>query len=306
MDSSDTSAPLEPSAHAATSDNSTLPRKKNRILAAFVSAIVPGSGHLLRRDHLRAAIYLPAYLGVLLGVCLSRAFSTYVGCIGSIWIILVLTVVASTSALLSPRRSTQNLGWRFKLWAVPAAILSLLLASIVVNLCLRLSGFRAFTVPSISMEPAVKSGSRLMVDERFYKHHLPSRGDVICYRSGSTYAMKRVIAVGGDSIRGEDGRIYLNGKAIEEPYADFSGSSSGPADRSFGLRIVPTNRLFVMGDNRDFSFDSRLAKHGHVNVSDVTGRALYAFSLDGENSTLTAPKKPAIVFVTAALGCEPF
>jgi signal peptidase I len=290
MDSSDTSAQLEPSTHAATSDNSTLPRKKNRLLTAFLSAILPGFGHILRRDHLRTSIYLPAYFGVLLGVYLSRAFSTYLGCIGSIWIIMVLTVVASISALLSPRRSTSNLGWRFKLWAVPAAILSLLFASIVVNLCLRSSGFRVFSVPSSSMEPAVKRGSRLMVDERSYQHRLPSRGDVICYRSGSAYAMKRVIAVGGDSIRGEDGRIFLNGIAIDEPYAEFSGSSSGPADRTFGERIVPAGKLFVMGDNRDFSFDSRLAKHGDVDVSAVTGKALYSFSLDGKNWTLTAPK----------------
>jgi len=145
MQNSDGTAESPPTGHAATSANSTLPTKKNRLLAAFLSAILPGFGHILRRDHLRTAIYLPAYFGVLLGVYLSRAFSTYLGCIGSIWIIMVLTVVASISAQLSPRRSTANLGWHFKLWAVPAAILSLLFASIVVNLCLILRVPRFFS-----------------------------------------------------------------------------------------------------------------------------------------------------------------
>lgn len=290
MQSSDGTAQLELDPNPATSDDSNLSAKRKRILAAFLSAIVPGVGHLLRLDHLRAAIYLPGYLGVLLGVYFSRAFSTYLGCIGSIWLIIAVTIVASISALLSPRRSTTILGLRFKLWVVPATAVAVLFAGLALNLCLRLSGFRAFSMPSISMEPAVKSGSRVMADERFYTQRLPSRGDVIFYRRGSTYFMKRVIAVGGDSIKGLDGRIIVNGSIIEEPHAELSGASDGPAMRTFDERIVPDGELFVMGDNRDFSFDSRLPEHGDVNVSAVTGRALYSFSLNGEYSTLTTPK----------------
>ena len=290
MQSSDGTAQLGLIPNPATSGDSNLSTRKKRILAAFLSAIIPGVGHLLRKDHRRAAIYLPAYFGVLLGVCLSRAFSTYVGCIGSIWIIVVLTIVASISALLSPRRSTTNLGSRFKLWAIPAAILALLFASFAVNVCLRLSGFRVFSMQASSMLPSVKPGQRVIVDQRSYGHGQPSRGDVICYRAPSGYWVKRVIAIGGDSIRGENGRVFLNGTAIEEPYVEFIGPSSGAADRTFGGRTIPVAKLFVMGDNRDFSFDSRLAKHGDVNVSNVTGKVLYSFSLNGENSTLTAPK----------------
>jgi signal peptidase I len=120
---------------------------------------------------------------------------------------------------------------------------------------------QAYYIPSESMQPTLEVGDRIFVNRLVYRFWNPARGEVIVFdhpREHGTSLIKRVVAVAGDRVEGRDGRVWVNGVAGGE-------SSEFPAVQ------VPQDNLFVMGDNRGNSSDSRY--WGFVPLGLVEGRA---------------------------------
>jgi signal peptidase I len=158
---------------------------------------------------------------------------------------------------------------------------------------------QAFKIPSGSMIPTLQIGDHILVNKLAYGIRIPfwdqyfmdfsrvQRGDVIVFifpEDRSKDFIKRVIGVAGDRVEIKGKKIYINGKEIEDPHAHFEGDDPQtvlPATRDdFGPAKVPENHLFVMGDNRDRSYDSRF--WGFVSLDDVRGKAfLIYWSWDG-------------------------
>jgi signal peptidase I len=127
------------------------------------------------------------------------------------------------------------------------------------------------------MEVTIQEGDELIADMRSYRGASPARGSIIILHSpkdASIFLIKRLIAVGGDTIQGSNGKIFLNEKPLNEPYIEHTGD---PPDElvNFGPVTVPPHKLFVMGDNRDISLDSRSEEFGLVDESAVMGKPLY-------------------------------
>ncbi|MGA7905807.1 MAG: signal peptidase I, partial [Candidatus Sulfotelmatobacter sp.] len=149
----------------------------------------------------------------------------------------------------------------------------------------RASGFRSFSIPSTSMESTIRVGDHLIADARYYDSRPPARQDLVIFKHGDLLVVKRVIAIGGDIIQGKDGNVILNGQEIDEPYVQHVGSPfADPAifgeqdwRRNFGPTKVPEGEYFVMGDNRDYSLDSRDPQVGSYDRTSVVGKALYVF-----------------------------
>ncbi|SOD64604.1 signal peptidase I [Streptomyces zhaozhouensis] len=117
--------------------------------------------------------------------------------------------------------------------------------------------YQPYTVPTNSMAPSVSSGDRVLA-ERIEGHEV-RRGDVVVFRSsdwGDLPMVKRVVGVGGDTVACCDdaGRLLVNGEPIEEPYLDESERVASPT--GFDTE-VPEGELFLMGDDRSDSLDSR-------------------------------------------------
>jgi len=125
------------------------------------------------------------------------------------------------------------------------------------------------------MEHTVPQDSRVVVDSWYYDKKTPKRGDIVVYltREGS-YVMKRLIATPGETIEGRNGVIFINGERISEPYVVHSGGGE-PDMNDFGPVKIPPGKLFVMGDNRDISLDSRSSLVGPIDIESLRGRALY-------------------------------
>lgn len=123
-------------------------------------------------------------------------------------------------------------------------------------------------VESISMQPTLHAGNFVLVNKIAYKLGSPERGDVIVFRyppdPEQVPYIKRIIGLPGDSVRISDGKVYVNGQLLVEPYIAATTHQGGEW-------TVPEEALFVMGDNRNNSSDSR--SWGMVPMENVIGKA---------------------------------
>jgi len=152
--------------------------------------------------------------------------------------------------------------------------LALMISFVHGNWLLRVAGFQIFDVPSTGMQPTVLNGDRILIDLRQYRDAKPKPHDIVIFRKDGWFFIKRVVAVGGDTIESKDGVLFVNGHQLEEPYVQHVGNPP-PELREFGNTQIPQGELFVVGDNRDVSRDSRLPDFGPVGEQSVTGKALY-------------------------------
>jgi signal peptidase I len=125
-----------------------------------------------------------------------------------------------------------------------------------------------------SMEPTLRVGEYFLADATYYRSRAPSRGDVAVYlhpKQAHLYYIKRIVAVEGDRIAIRGGRAVVNGMMVEEPYLDAAVAEGRFANMP-ELR-VPAGHVYVLGDNRSNSVDSRdSVAHGAVPVGNLIGR----------------------------------
>lgn len=195
------------------------------------------------------------------------------------WLALVLfgvliAIAASIDALRVESTNKRAGSYLWLLCILPVAVIVPLSAQ---NFLLPISGFRDYRISSGSMAPAVQTGDLIMADMHSYRHHPPHDGEIILFRrpgDQKTILIKRVVAIGGETIASKDGTIWRNGSPINEPYVRHTGGALHEM-MDFGPVTVPANHLYVMGDSRDISLDSRAPEFGTIDESAVLGKALY-------------------------------
>ena len=182
----------------------------------------------------------------------------------------------------------------------------LVIVALAVSLVIKTFLVQFFYIPSGSMENTLQINDRVAVNKVPFLSHSISRGDVVVFRDPANwlpepyagnsnkvvekikeglvtvgilpnpakqYLVKRVIGIAGDTVVAKDGVLTINGKATSEPYI-FAGNK--PSEMDFKV-TVPTGKVWVMGDHRGASADSRYhqddVNNGFVPVSKITGRA---------------------------------
>jgi signal peptidase I len=176
-----------------------------------------------------------------------------------------------------------------------------ILVAIVLALFIRTFVIQAFKIPSGSMKETLKIGDHILVNKFIYGVKIPflqttiipitnpKRGDIVVFKfpeDPSKDFIKRVIGVGGDVIEVRDKKVYVNSKLLNHDFGIHTDSYIFPASvqprDNFGPVVVPPHSLFVMGDNRDQSYDSRF--WGFVDLKAVLGKALIIYwSWDKDN-----------------------
>lgn len=182
--------------------------------------------------------------------------------------------------------------------AVPGGRITLtVLFCLVFVLLLNLFVAQPFAIPSGSMEPGLRAGDRVLVNKLAYRFGAdPQRGDVVVFDGtgyfGNADYVKRVVGVGGDHVVccDEKGRIQVNGRPVDESTFLYPGDS--PSEDPFDV-VVPDGTLFLLGDHRAASSDSRAhlgsPGGGMVPVSQVIGRADWIVWPAGRWTRLTRP-----------------
>ena len=261
-------------------------------LAAALSILQSGLGHLYLGRGIEAVVLFLAmplsyFLLLRLAILVARPLNIlFILCLPT-----VVVAIAVNAFKKARRPREQPLPWYSRWWAcVSAMVLSALILTPVTDL-LRDSWVRAADMPSGSMEPTILPGDRVLIDRARYGFRVPQldlvlrprspeRGDVVELISphDKKRLLKRVIGVPAEAVQARSNVIYVDGRRIDEPYA-LVGSEPNPAMPDWGPNVVPAGHVFVLGDNRDRSFDSR--SFGFVRQADILGRAeIVYFSFD--------------------------
>lgn len=202
---------------------------------------------------------------------------------------------------LEPLRPAESASSSPSAWRTIAEIPLLLVVAAVIALAVKTFLAQAFFIPSASMEPQLTAGDRVVVSRLAYDLHEPRRGDIVVFddplqvddgdesvlplrlgrealealglvEPGDKELIKRVIALPGERIMADEGDVYIDDRLLIEPYLDDSVITS-----DFGPYIVPDGHVFMMGDNRTNSKDSRVfdaGRPGAIPIDSIVGRAI--------------------------------
>lgn len=153
--------------------------------------------------------------------------------------------------------------------SIVAALLSLLIITFVVQ---------AFFIPSGSMEPTLQISDRILVSKLSYRIGILDRGDVIVFHyplnPGKDF-VKRVVGLAAETVELRDGVVLINNTPIKELYPTALASSDRSCTSNYGPQKIPADHLFVLGDNRCNSEDSRF--FGFVPRENVVGKAMFIY-----------------------------
>jgi signal peptidase I len=252
-----------------------------RFLAALVSMILPGLGQLLLKDKKRAVIFLVAFVFLLFLYWPIRLPLHYRGMIMMVVYSITLFIASSSFALIARLDKTPTPSAWWLLLTVPISIIFAL--GLSTNLLLHAAGFRVFTIPSSSMAPTLVAGDTIVADMRHFDREPPEDGDIIIFKHKDLFLVKRVAAIGSEQISSKDGNIKVNGVTVDEPYAHHEGNATREMN-DFTTISIPAKQLFVMGDNRDLSLDSRMGEFKKVFSTDVAGIPLYIINSTSDRS----------------------
>jgi len=151
-------------------------------------------------------------------------------------------------------------------------IIEVLLLAVAIYLVIAFA-LQTVRVEGESMVPTLQNGDLLFANKISYHFHGPDRGDIVVLIPPETPDrdfIKRVIGLPGDVVEARDGHVYVNGRLLLEPYLP-----KGEVTADFGPVVVPPGRLWVLGDNRGDSCDSRCFPEGAIPESSVIGRAVF-------------------------------
>ena len=174
-----------------------------------------------------------------------------------------MTGKAPETRVESPPVVSRALPWR--------SLASLTLQLTVLAVLIAAFFLRTQPVSGLSMEPEIASGEFVVINTIAFRLANPKRGDIVTFRHDEgtpEVFIKRIVGLPGDRVRVDRGVVFLNGSALSEPYVRFRD------DRSFPEVTVPAGSVYVMGDNRANSEDSRV--FGPVPYDSISGKAFGA------------------------------
>lgn len=282
--------------------------RKRWWLAGIFSFVVPGLGQIYNSEAIKGMVFY------LLIVILNFIFFTYLGhhledpglmtrhlvlsLLFVFCIMLLFYLLSIVDAIRSAVKSRP--GRRLKFYNRWSVYVSILVVFCSLNfLTPGESGLfgatKAYKVPSGSMLPTIEIGDHVICNRMYYRSHNPQREDIIIFQNSKDENkdyIKRIVGIPGDTIELRQNTLFVNGRAVDEPYAQYI--HNGPMPQSYGPYFIPENQYFVMGDNRNNSKDSRY--YGTIERECIQGRAFFIyFSWDMDIHVWNLPARLASI-----------
>jgi signal peptidase I len=235
-------------------------------VSGLLSLLEPGLGQIYNGQARKGIIILLLPLLLLPGLLLCLNSSKVLFYLSAYALLAIAYYIIVAGDAVSNARKLES-EYQVKKYNKIAVYIGVIVLTSVINLSLkgliRSNYVQAFKIPAGSMVPTLLIGDHILVDRHMAARN-PRRGDLIVFEypeDPSKDFIKRVVAVGGDTVEIKNKVLVVNGKEVQEPYvshkeADIIPASQNPRD-NFGPQVIPDNSFFVLGDNRDRSYDSR-------------------------------------------------
>jgi signal peptidase I len=249
-------------------------------VTALLTVLTPGLGHVYIGQARRGII-----LFVLVIIADTLVMFAMMGVLARFWMFAVslallfglwLFIMADAILRASRMHEIPQGYHRWPIYAGAFALACLIFAApCFFTIHAKATGQLLLNAATPSMEPTLRAGEYFLADATYYRSRQPSRGEMVVYihpKQPGEQHTRRVVAVEGDRIAVKGGRAIVNGMAVMEPYVDIGDPRA--ALNNMPETRVPAGHVFVLGDNRANSPDSRAtAAHGPVPVANLIGRA---------------------------------
>ncbi len=263
-------------------------KKTRPVVALLLSLITPGLGQVYNGKLKRGIAFflLFEFLFVLLHIFSGLRFKFY----GLMWYFasglsllgfLVFVLFDALFGINKLRVSVLKPYHKWYFYVVISAVTFVTNEFVLQAVLPGIKAFNSYRISSTSMEPSLFIGDRLIVDRKIYKQVKPERGDLIIFefpKDPSKDYLKRVMGVEGEKVEIIDNKVYINDVLIDDAWGYYESSGQTKYLKqleNFGPAVVPEHSVFVLGDNRQNSLDSRL--FGFVDFSKLKGKALYIY-----------------------------
>jgi signal peptidase I len=277
-------------------------KRRRPWLAALLSFLVIGLGQLYCGRPARGALFFGLSVLIALAIPVAARIDLQVhGQPSWIAVLFATSFAIQLSAAvdawrLARRIGTLQLHWYNKRYVYLPLLILIGVGGTVWSLQL----YKSFSVPSVAMAPTFLPGDRFILLKTAYDNWAPQPGDIIIVSKGGTFYVKRMIGVAGDRIQMKEGRLVINGVQVERKeegqftvgenrrklyretlstgrsYEIVEQSDTEFLDNTPEI-VVPPGMVFLMGDNRDNSKDSRVPSFGPTSVEQVVGRAAFVY-----------------------------
>jgi signal peptidase I len=265
-------------------DNS---KKRKPLLAFFLSVVAPGLGQIYNGQFKKGISYLVGFY--LVYILSSFLLPTFYGMIFYLMVTVGFFFFIVIDALRGANKLKAITLKPFNKWYVYLIIFVISNVAVrpFLGLTIRNHIVRPYKIRSNTMVPALLVGDRLIADMRDHKSQKPQRGDIVIFeypKDPSKDFIKRVIGTEGEKVEILKNKIYIDDQLLDDPWGYFE--DGGFVKKYFEIDtfepvVVPKDALFVLGDNRNNSQDSR--HWGFVNIEKVKGRALYLYWAKNKN-----------------------
>lgn len=255
-------------------------KRRNPITACLLSFFTGGLGQVYNGQLNKGLLFFGGSL-LLTGLLLSAIdyhlygllFIITVSALFSLWIIIdaMIGAIKQKKYQLKP----------YNKWYIYLGVLLIVLC-LLDPIFSSLIPVKAYSVGGTSMKPTLVEGDRIVIGRFFYRSHPIERGDLIVFevanRPGMNY-IKRIAALGGEKLAIERGKVYINGVEIKKKWANFTDEKGKTliTARDSSTFNVPKNTVFVLGDNLDYSLDSRDPSFGPVSIRNINGKVLFIY-----------------------------
>jgi signal peptidase I len=247
-------------------------------IAGLLSLLEPGLGQLYNGQARKGLLILALPFLIIPGMiwCLNAKNMVFFLCTFVLLVLAYYIAVVSDAILIARYLSNEYHLKPYNNIVIYIMIVVIVFAtSTTLSALVKNNYIKAYKIPAASMEPTLLVGDHILIDRRL-STHLPNRGDLIVFEFPMDLEkdfIKRIVAVGGDSVEIRDKDLFVNGDHAKEIYVIHKHTEVLPANQNqrdnFGPVTVPHNSFFVLGDNRDESYDSRF--FGFVERSNVKG-----------------------------------
>ena len=262
--------------------------RKNPWIAGALSVLLPGAGQFYNRQRRKALVWYAAIFLLPILFILCECLYSFWGLVLMLFLfgwLYLYNIGDAIHGALRPKKMGPRI-WDKILVIALVIFIAADVAIIAGYRSANIIGLRAFRIISNSMAPTLQTGDSFVLDVDYYRKKKIECGNIISFYR-ETYKgplCKRVIGLPGDRIKGEGNAVEVNGSVIQEAYAQFTGRNAKldgfnqkHRTSKFGPVTVPEGQLFVLGDNRDNSFDSRDPEFGFVPIESVWAKPLYIY-----------------------------